>query len=241
MTATDPDSLLAMMQNRRSVRTGYREDKPVSDQDLRLVLEAGRAAPSAGNGQPWEFIVIREKETRHAIADLFKKQLQDKLELERTIRGKASVGGSVGYRFAPVHILQLGDPRTALSFPLRTQEEKADSHFFSSLANSLLQMMLMAESLGLSTQYVSDVSSPYFSLMLKHMLGIPRDLRVYHLMPLGYSEEKPEASARRPLEAMVHWERYDPAKERSQADVERFVAQGTIQSTQYNWGASKKG
>jgi len=39
----------------------------------------------------------------------------------------------------------------------------------------------------------------------------------------------------------VHFERYDPAKERSQADVERFVAQGTIQSTQYNWGASKKG
>ena len=34
-------------------------------------------------------------------------------------------------------------------------------------------MMLMAESMGLASQYVSDSASPYFSLMLKHMLGYP--------------------------------------------------------------------
>ena len=94
----------------------------------------------------------------------------------------------------------LGDPRTSLCFPLRTAEDKADSHFFTGLANATLQIMLMAESMGLSTQYVSDSASPYFSLMLKHLLGIPPLLRVYHLIPVGYTEVTATPKSRRPLD-----------------------------------------
>ncbi len=237
----DARQLLTLMRQRRSSRSGFLEDKPVSDEHIRLLLEAARAAPSAGNGQPWEFIVIRDREIRNHIADLFKRQLQDKMELERTIRGHAKVGGSIAFRFAPVLILCLGDPRTSATFPLRTQEDKAESHFYSSLANALLQMMLMAESLGLGTQYISDVSSPYFSLMLKHLLDIPRELKVYHLMPVGYVSERPQPTSRRPLEAMVHYERYDRSKQRTAEDIERFVQQDSIQSKSYQWGNAKKG
>ena len=45
--------------NRRSVRNF--EDKPVPDHLIRRVLEAGRFAPSAGNCQPWQFIVITDR------------------------------------------------------------------------------------------------------------------------------------------------------------------------------------
>jgi len=45
--------------NRRSVRN-YR-DKPVPETLVRRVLEAGRFAPSAGNCQPWKFIVVTNK------------------------------------------------------------------------------------------------------------------------------------------------------------------------------------
>jgi len=44
---------------RRSVRNF--KDKPVPDHLIRRVLEAGRFAPSAGNCQPWQFIVITDK------------------------------------------------------------------------------------------------------------------------------------------------------------------------------------
>jgi nitroreductase/NAD-dependent dihydropyrimidine dehydrogenase PreA subunit len=44
---------------RRSVRNFA--DKPVPDHLIRRVLEAGRFAPSAGNCQPWQFIVITDK------------------------------------------------------------------------------------------------------------------------------------------------------------------------------------
>ena len=198
-TAIEPRQLLDMMRHRRSSRTGFLEDREVSDSEINQLLEAARAAPSGGNAQPWEFIIIRDKDMRMQIADLYKHQLRDKLELEKAIRGTTSVSG-VGWRNAPVQILVLGDPRTSLCFPLRTAEDKADSHFFTGLANATLQIMLMAESMGLSTQYVSDSASPYFSLMLKHLLGIPPLLRVYHLIPVGYTEVTATPKSRRPLD-----------------------------------------
>ena len=234
-----PRQLLDLMRSRRSSRSGYIKSKPITDEHLELVLQAGRAAPSAGNAQPWEFVVIRDREMRYRIADLFKHQLRDKLELERTIRNSSKVGGSIAWRFAPVLILVIGDPRTSEAFPLRTREDKAESHFISSLANATLQMMLMAQCLGLATQYISDAASPYFSLMLKHLLDIPSELRVYHLVPLGYVSVAPDATSRRPLDAIVHYERYDRSRERSVDDVRRFLQEESIQSNNYQWGGSK--
>ena len=237
-TAIEPDQLLHMMRHRRSSRTGFLENKAVSDDQINLLLEAARAAPSGGNAQPWEFIIIRDADMRMQIADLYKHQLRDKLELEKAIRGTSSVSG-VGWRNAPVLILVLGDPRTSLCFPLRTAEDKADSHFFTGLANATLQIMLMAESMGLSTQYVSDSASPYFSLMLKNLLGIPQELRVYHIIPVGYSEVAATPKSRRPLETMVHHERYETSKLRSVEYLQKFVAEESIQAKTYDRGGER--
>ncbi len=237
-TAIKPQQLLDMMRHRRSSRTGFLENKEVSDDKINLLLEAARAAPSGGNSQPWEFIIIRDRDMRMQIADLYKHQLRDKLELERAIRGTSSVSG-VGWRNAPVLILVLGDPRTSLCFPLRTAEDKADSHFFTGLANATMQIMLMAESMGLSTQYISDSASPYFSLMLKHMLGIPQELRVYHIIPVGYTDVSATPKSRRPLETMVHYERYDTGKLRSLDYLQKFTAEESIQSKNYNRGGER--
>ncbi len=239
-TGIEPLELLEMMRRRRSSRTGFLENTEVPEKMLELLLEAARAAPSGGNAQPWEFLVIRNKETRVRIADLYKQQLTEKIELERTIRGTTSVSG-VGWRNAPVLILVLGDPRTSLCFPLRTAEDKADSHFYSGLANATLQLMLMAESFGLSTQYVSDAASPYFSLMLKHMLGIPKELRVYHIVPVGYTEVIATPKSRRALDSIVHYERYDASKLRSEAYLESFAAEESIQSKDYDRGGKRIG
>lgn len=57
-----------MMRHRRSSRTGFLENKDVSDDKINLLLEAARAAPSGGNAQPWEFIIIRDKNMRMQIA-----------------------------------------------------------------------------------------------------------------------------------------------------------------------------
>ena len=54
------------IQKRRSVRS-YKPT-PVPDEKLRKVLEAARLAPSAGNFQPWHFIVVMDSDKRKKIA-----------------------------------------------------------------------------------------------------------------------------------------------------------------------------
>lgn len=52
--------------SRRSVRA-Y-DDRPVPEDVLMRVLEAGRIAPSASNYQPWHFIVVKNPETRKGLS-----------------------------------------------------------------------------------------------------------------------------------------------------------------------------
>lgn len=52
---------------RRSIRS-YK-DKEIPEESLNRILEAGRWTPSAGNRQPWEFVVIRDKDTLREIAE----------------------------------------------------------------------------------------------------------------------------------------------------------------------------
>lgn len=51
---------------RRSIRAFT--EQPISESDITAVLEAAMNAPSAGNCQPWEYIVVREQAGRDAIA-----------------------------------------------------------------------------------------------------------------------------------------------------------------------------
>ena len=54
------------IQTRASVRAYTTE--PVSDEEVRAILQAAMAAPSAGNQQPWEFWVTRDAAKREELA-----------------------------------------------------------------------------------------------------------------------------------------------------------------------------
>jgi len=56
------------IRTRREIREFL--DKPIPEESLRKILEAGRLAPSSKNSQPWQFVVIRNKETLNKIASL---------------------------------------------------------------------------------------------------------------------------------------------------------------------------
>lgn len=53
---------------RRSIRR-YLE-KPVEDEKIERLLRAGMQAPSGKNEMPWEFIVVKDEETRLAISQM---------------------------------------------------------------------------------------------------------------------------------------------------------------------------
>ena len=56
------------IRDRRSIRK-YKPDD-VEEEDLQIILQAGRWAPSASNKQPWHFIIIRNPEMRKKLADI---------------------------------------------------------------------------------------------------------------------------------------------------------------------------
>ncbi|MGN6735352.1 MAG: nitroreductase family protein, partial [Candidatus Binatia bacterium] len=116
-----------LVEKRRSTR-GYDENRAVSDDMIKTILDCARWAPSGGNGQPWEFVIVRNRAVRHKIADFYMKQLEQKREMDLAVRGTAKMTGD-GFRHAPVHIIVLGDPRVKEAYPIRTKLEKAESHF----------------------------------------------------------------------------------------------------------------
>jgi nitroreductase len=59
---------LKTIRDRRSIRK-YKSDD-VEEEDLQIILQAGRWAPSASNKQPWHFIVIRNQEIRKKLSDI---------------------------------------------------------------------------------------------------------------------------------------------------------------------------
>lgn len=56
----DPGIFLKFIKGRRSIRSF--QDKPIKENEIKMILEAGKWSPSASNRQPWEFIVIKNKQ-----------------------------------------------------------------------------------------------------------------------------------------------------------------------------------
>lgn len=60
------DERLHIIFARRSIR--QYTDEPISEADILSLLEAGMAAPSASNRQPWHFVVVTERGMLKALA-----------------------------------------------------------------------------------------------------------------------------------------------------------------------------
>jgi len=118
---------------------------------------------------------------------------------------------------------------------VRTRLDKWQSHYFSSLANAVLNIVLAAQSLGLGSQWLSDIASPYFATMVKALLGIPDPLKPYHLIPIGHVSRKLRPNPRRPLADMVHHDRYELEKFRTDEEIRQGLAEMGIRSPNYRW------
>lgn len=63
----EAETILDIIKKRRSVR--HFDGRPLSDEQMEQILEAGRWAPSGANAQPWRFIVVTQKDTLKSIAE----------------------------------------------------------------------------------------------------------------------------------------------------------------------------
>ena len=65
--------VLEAIKKRRSVRNYL--DKPIEEEKLNAVLEAGRLAPSASNRQEWRFVVVKDSEVRRKLGEAANEQI----------------------------------------------------------------------------------------------------------------------------------------------------------------------
>lgn len=220
------DDFLKIIRSRRSIRN-FKTD-PVPDEYIEKILEAARWAMSGANGQPWEFVVVKDAELRKKLVDIYEESRYRTHLIESTRSAELRHPGAAGapkdfIRFAnaPVIIVVCGDPRTIQASVLTASFLSGAKVFHENLANTTQMICLAASVLGLGAEWVS--LSPPFDERFKAALGIPDLFRIDTIVPIGYPPYKVAPPYRRKLEEIMHWNKYDMKKFRSDEQILEFL------------------
>lgn len=149
---------------RRSIRKFTSE--PVSDEQVELVLRAAMAAPSAGNEQPWRFVVVRDRATLDALS-----------VATPYARPLAS---------APVGIVVCAD-MTVLRYT---------GFWVLDCAAAIENMLLAATSLGLGSLWMGVYPEERLVEPVGLVMPTPDDIVVHSMVALGHAESIPQAPDR---------------------------------------------
>jgi nitroreductase len=162
---------------RRNVRD-Y-EDRPVGDEELRRILEAGRRSPSSINWQPWDFVVVTGRDELGRLAQVW--------------RGATHVARSAA--------------TIALIAPVPEDEMHRDWLQYD-LGQATMSIMLAAADLGIGSGHAAVSEQDLARRLLGHpedrfcayliALGYPAGRP---LAPLAHPQ-------RRPFDEVVHWGRW---------------------------------
>jgi len=182
--------LFEAIQTRRSVRKF--SDRPVEDEKLQQVLEAARVAPSWANMQCWRFVVVKEKQVKEQISEL------SYVESFFAPKGYKVNPAKKALAEAPIVIVACADP--SKSGVLWDQ-----TYYMTDLGIACQNLWLAARGVGLGTVFVGV----FDEAKLRDLLGIPSDIRVVGLFPLGYPfEEKSGGPVRKSLDEIVFMEKW---------------------------------
>ena len=161
--------LFEVIEKRRSIRKF--KPKLVPKKDLKKILEAGRLAPSGGNRQPWYFIVVKDPETKGALATVANNQ--------KFIADADTV------------IVALGDPGTTTKLPYKLSSTRIAYRQDPMIA--VEHIILAATALGYGTCWIGAFNEDE----VKRILKIPKNLAVIALLPIGVPDESPPPRPRK--------------------------------------------
>lgn len=228
----DYDTLRRLAGRRRSTRR-FKPDR-VAPELIEQVLDVARLAPSAANSQPWEFVVVQDADLRRKVALSAASMFAEGRKHDPSFNWSTSVQPFLGQ--APVVIVVLGDRRMMQAYPTML---RGNVLLRQSLAICVYGLQLAAESLGLATAW-GTLQGGAPEAEIRALLHVPEHFTVDHLVPLGYPDEVEGARAtaleparrlapqRRALESVVHWERYDVSRARSDEAARDFIWSETV-------------
>jgi 5,6-dimethylbenzimidazole synthase len=207
-----PVELYDAINRRRDTRAEF-TGAPIPDDVLTRVLSAAHAAPSVGMSQPWDFVLVRSRETRAAFhehvateRDVFAASLTgeraetfNKIKIEGIL--ESTLGIVVGY-----------DPTRGGQHVLG-RHAIADAGLYSAVL-AIQNLWLAATAEGLGVGWVSF----YRESFLSELVGLPEQVRPLAWLCVGPVSELPDVPDlerfgwrhRSPLETVLHEERYSP-------------------------------
>ena len=215
-TYTLAEATMKVIQDRRSIREWT--DEPISEQDLGMILEAGRQAPSGENAQPWRFIIVKDAQTRRKLgalagggsgrrftAEFVTNQMQERFaNLQDEAKKKAAfeklTSGQVSAfsANAPLNIVVCGK-KDVWDMPLDASA-------------AIENMLLMITALGLGACWVI---APCIDIRdeerVKAILDIPAGFKAVSIISVGRPTRPHRPRPRMPMNQLVFSEKWgDP-------------------------------
>ncbi len=167
------------IKDRRSIRKFMAVD--VERDKLGAIIDAGRLAPSAGNLQNWEFVVVKDKGSIKKLAEAAFQQYW--------------------IATAPVVIVVCAKLEKLKQY-YGIRGEKLYS--IQNCAAATENMLLMAYNVGLGACWVSA----FDETMAARVIGTPEDVRPQVIIPIGYADEKVPEPPNYTLEDVTGFESY---------------------------------
>jgi nitroreductase len=181
---------------------------PVPEELLGKVLQAAIYAPSGGNRQPWNFIVIRDAATKRKLGEWYldawnktygqvptEQMAQAPANFQRVVRSADHLAHHIGE--VPVMVLVCARAKPPPGWPA------AASHY-GSIFPAVQNILLAARGLGLAA--VLTTLHTLHEQDVKQLLDIPEEAETMALIPIGYPEGKYGPTVRRPVDDVVYQE-----------------------------------
>jgi len=172
-------------------RTSMRKYKNqvVSDEQIEIILESARLAPSGNNTQPWNFIIVRSEEMRQKLT--------------------VACNNQKWMKQAPVFIACVADIRARFKDNLKriVNEKSPELEVKQIIRDTAIageHLVLQAQAIGLSTCWIAEFTQEE----IRPVLGIPEDKYLVALVTVGYADRKPVRISRRKLEDMIYYEKW---------------------------------
>ena len=210
-TATTPDpGLFETIYSLRSMRR-LKAD-PVPEEVLKKIVEAGIHAPTGGNRQDWGFIVVRDPDIKRFIRDRYR-EAQQKLQAGRPpmselppARQRAMKAGAYlaeHMHEAPVLLLAC----SAKEYPPFAQagyQRASIATVHGSIYPAVQNMLLACRAFGIGATLTT--THCIFEEELKQKVGVPENMEISALLPLGYPKGKFGKITRNPVEEVLYWD-----------------------------------
>jgi nitroreductase len=184
----------------------YLRPDPVPDDLIRRVIAAATCASSPGNSQGWDFVVVRDAERRTRIARAVRAKLGPLLQPISSARDEAHRRMLLGAHHLLDHFAEVPVLVFVCARPVYPPNRPSADWIPSTVYPAAQNLIVAARALGLGSVFTAFHAAS--EREIAELLGLPAEVRIYVTIPLGFPARKFARVRRRPLDTVLHWERF---------------------------------